>query len=80
MSKLTTEKGGTVRLRAKKYTISCFICPKCKSSFPLPRTKRKEKDHIKHLYCYKCKEVVGMTEIRSFDVLKTMKEEEDEAI
>ena len=60
---------------ARKYTISRFICPNCSSVLPLPRTKKKEKNHIKTLYCYKCKEVVGMTEVRSFDFMDKMSEE-----
>ena len=53
----------------RSYNISYFICPNCGNSFPLPRKKsaKRNKGHIKDLYCVYCDEVVKKVEIRSGD-------------
>lgn len=61
-------------MRVNKYEISNFICSECGNSFPLPRQKswRREKGHIKDLWCPFCKKKVKTIEIRPRDSFKTM--------
>lgn len=39
------------------YNISTFVCPECSTEMPIPRWHghRREKGHIKDLYCPVCK-------------------------
>ena len=48
---------------------SDFICPECGTVIPLPRIhgRRREKNHIKDLYCPRCKEVRKFKEISKKD-------------
>lgn len=41
-------------------------CPNCKNIqiIQRKRNRMKEKFHIKHFYCYKCKEVTGHVEVK----------------
>lgn len=41
-------------------------CPKCNHIMTIQRkrSKMKEKNHIKHMYCYKCREVTGHIEVK----------------
>ena len=57
-----------------KIDISLFICPECGGKFPLPRVKsmRREKGHIKDLWCPYCKAVVKTLEIRPKDMYVSM--------
>lgn len=59
--------------RTNKFEISQFICPTCGTSFPLPRPKscRREKGHVKDLWCPYCKMIVKTKEIRSRDIFRT---------
>ena len=59
---------------ANKYEISIFVCPDCGNKFPLPRAKsmRREKNHIKDLWCPHCKQKVKTMEIRPQDMFVTM--------
>ena len=59
---------------ANKYEISNFVCPECGSLFPLPRAKsmRREKNHIKDLWCPHCRKIVKTKEIRPRDMFVTM--------
>lgn len=61
-------------MRANKFEISMFTCPHCGTNFPIPRSKsmRRERNHIKDLYCIKCNERVKMMETRAKDHLKTL--------
>ncbi len=54
---------------ARNYSISYFICSECGNIFPLPRreNKKRNKGHIKDLYCIHCNKVVKTTEIRNRD-------------
>ena len=56
-------------MKRQKYTTSYFICPECGGTFPLPRkkSKRRDKGHIKDLYCVYCGKVVKTTEVRCGD-------------
>ena len=56
-------------MKRKSYNISYFICPECENSLPLPRFKgkKRERGHIKSLYCVYCNNVVKTTEIRNGD-------------
>lgn len=56
-------------MRKRKFDISYFICPECGNSFPLPRSKnvKRNRGHVKDLYCFYCNKVVKTTEIRSGD-------------
>ena len=61
-------------MRTNKYCISQFICPNCGNKFSLPRAKsmRREKGHIKDLWCPYCKEVVKTMEVRPQDMYVSM--------
>ena len=52
-------------MKKKHYTISDFICHECKNKVSLPRTRQREKGHIKTFYCPFCKTITDHTEIRS---------------
>ena len=56
-------------MRANRFEISTFTCPECGSTIPIPRQKswRREKNHIKDLYCFTCKKTVKMIERRPKD-------------
>ena len=56
-------------MKANNYNISYFICPECNKSFPLPRPKslKRNKGHIKDLYCFYCKKDVKANEVRNKD-------------
>lgn len=56
-------------MKRQKYVISYFICPDCGNTLPLPRKKSKKRDkgHIKDLFCVFCGDVVKTTEVRSGD-------------
>lgn len=59
-------------MKRQKFTISYFVCPECGNIFPLPRkkSKKRNKGHIKDLYCVCCGEVVKTTEVREGDAYK----------
>jgi len=61
-------------LRANKFEVSYFKCPECEKLFPLPRprSKRREKGHVKDLWCPFCKKEVKTIEYRDMDVYKTL--------
>lgn len=56
-------------MRKRNYNISYFICPDCGKSLPLPRLKscKRNKGHIKDLFCVYCNKMVKTTEVRSGD-------------
>ena len=56
-------------MRANRFEISVFSCPACGSTMPIPRQKswRREKHHVKDLYCFSCKKTVKMIERRPKD-------------
>lgn len=55
--------------RESAFTISTFKCEECGNTIPLPRGnhKQREKNHIKHVYCIKCKKETAHIEKREFD-------------
>ena len=55
-----------------KFSISRFKCQCCGNYFPLPRMKnrKREKNHIKDLWCPYCKCITKTKEIRDFDCYK----------
>lgn len=52
-----------------KTAISNFYCLGCLNKIPLARKKSKmrEKEHLKSLYCFKCKMEINHYEVREFD-------------
>jgi hypothetical protein len=53
--------------------ISECICQECGSKFPIPRTKKqREKNHIKTLYCTKCRERTFHVEVRECDFVMSI--------
>ena len=56
-------------MKKRNYSISYFICPECGNYLPLPRPKnlKRNKGHIKNIYCVYCNKTVKSTEIRSGD-------------
>ncbi len=61
-------------MRVNDFEISEFVCPECGNKFPIPRPKsmRREKKHVKDLWCPFCKKVVKTTEIKPRDRYVTM--------
>lgn len=51
----------------RKFTMSDFICNICGNKISLPRTRQREKLHIKTFYCPFCKRITDHTEIRYFE-------------
>ena len=58
----------------KRVKMSSFVCPDCnKVILMLPRNhNRREKGHIKDLFCPWCKDVRKCLEIRDMETYKTM--------
>jgi hypothetical protein len=56
-------------MKRQEYTISYFVCPGCNNLFPIPRKKsrKRNKGHIKNLYCVFCGEIVKTMEVREGD-------------
>ncbi len=56
-------------IKNNNYSISNFICQECGNGFPLPRqnNRKRNKRHIKDLWCPHCKKVVKTTELREDD-------------
>lgn len=54
----------------KQYEISSFYCTKCASKIELPRksSKKREKGHLKKIYCIHCKEDINHYEVRDNDM------------
>ena len=54
----------------KQYEISTFYCTKCAGKIELPRkmSQKREKGHLKKIYCINCKEEINHLEIRSNDM------------
>lgn len=57
---------------ARAIEISNLICPECSNSFSIPRIKnrRREKGHLKTIWCPFCHKEQIMTEYRECDVFK----------
>ena len=52
---------------SKTRTAQTFLkCSCCDNVNPIfrKRSKMREKHHIKHMYCYKCKEITAHVEVR----------------
>jgi ribosomal protein L33 len=51
------------------FTISKFQCTQCSSTIFLPRkkSKQKERDHLKKIYCIECRDEINHKETREFD-------------
>ena len=56
-------------MKRQQYNISYFVCPECGNVIPLPRKKssKRNKGHIKDLFCVFCNNVVKTTEVREKD-------------
>ena len=56
-------------MRKRSYNISYFICPECGETLPLPRPRscKRNKGHIKDLFCVYCNKVVKTMEVRNGD-------------
>ena len=56
------------------YNISTFVCPDCGTEMPIPRWhgRRREKGHIKDLYCPKCKKTQKFKEFNNKECYKTL--------
>lgn len=56
-------------IKMSKTLVSDFYCLCCLKKTPLARRKSnmREKEHLKKLYCFSCKEEVNHYEVREFD-------------
>lgn len=56
-------------MKVNQYDISYFVCPECGNTLPLPRPKscKRNKGHVKDLFCVYCGKTVKTTEVRSGD-------------
>lgn len=61
-------------MRKSPYTISNFICPECGGILPLPRMKksRREKGHMKNIFCPYCQKEQTFQETRNDEFYKSM--------
>ena len=61
-------------IKMNNFSISYFHCPDCDMVMSVPRFdhRRREKDHIKDLYCPRCKGVKKMVE----NEIRTMADKE----
>ena len=57
-------------MKRQKYNISYFICCECGNCMPLPRkcSRRRERGHIKSLFCVYCNDIVATKEVRKGDI------------
>lgn len=58
-----------IKMRTNNVKQTRLECPQCGSIMPIMRKRGKQKEagHIKHMYCFKCNEVVGFVEIKDKD-------------
>ena len=49
-------------MRKRRYPISVLIFKECGAEMYVPRTRHREKDHIKTMYCWKCMKVTDHVE------------------
>lgn len=56
-------------LMPRNFFISYLICPECRTKFPIPRKRdrRREKNHIKDLYCPHCRKAQKFVENKTDD-------------
>ena len=47
-------------MKRSGYIIENYECPECGTKFPIPRkgSKRRDKDHVKDLWCTNCKKTM----------------------
>lgn len=62
-------QSGSLGVIMKRYSISECICPECGSKMFVPRklSRKRERGHVKDIYCPFCKKVVKMLEVRDGD-------------
>lgn len=62
-------------MKEQSFVIRELFCTQCGSVFPIPRRKARlrENNHIKHIWCYKCKRVTAHTERSSYTGTKLVK-------
>jgi hypothetical protein len=65
---------------SKTRTTQTFLKCECGNINPIfrKRSKMKEKNHLKHMYCYKCKEVKAHYEVKEDIFLPSWLKEQDE--
>ena len=53
----------------RRIVISMLACKDCGSRFPIPRKtcQLREKEHIKDIWCYKCKHITKYIEHGTFN-------------
>ena len=53
-------------MKRKNYVQSIFVCKECGMNIPLPRIhgRQREKNHVKDIYCPRCKKVSKFKEVR----------------
>lgn len=58
---------------SRNVVLSNLQCPSCLNVVQIPRPKglRREDNHVKHMWCFKCKEETGHIEQRQeFNLMK----------
>lgn len=57
-------------MASKSFTCSDFYCLQCMNKITLPRkgSRQREKNHLKNIYCIKCKNNVNHYEVRDCDI------------
>lgn len=60
--------------RRNYFVISDCVCKDCGTVMPVPRNKgkRREKNHIKTMWCPVCKEMKNMVEVRDVDLQRNL--------
>jgi ribosomal protein L33 len=53
----------------RNFTISKFLCTQCNNETFLPRkaSQQRERNHLKKIYCIKCRDEMNHVEKREFD-------------
>ena len=41
----------------RAFSIERYTCTVCGQAMTVPRTRRRKRGHIKHMYCIRCKKV-----------------------
>ena len=59
-------------MRKQATTQTELICSECGSKMPIVRKKSKQKEllHIKHLYCYQCREITQHIELKNVSLIE----------
>ncbi len=41
----------------RRFSIERYVCTRCGQPMTVPRTRKRPRGHIKHMYCIRCRQV-----------------------